>query len=216
MLRGILLAATLTLAGCATAGPTPDAAAAAPAAPPATYAGIDAPSGTYALDGRHVSVSWGVRHLGLAKYIARFDTVSGTLALDAAQPTNSALKAEIDVNSVSTGLLDKNGARKFDAEVAEALGAKAHPKITFTSTALTRTGPETGVMTGDLTLNGVTKPVTLTVGFYGATTHPMLQKKALGFSAKTVLKRSDFGVTKWDMFVADDVEVNVEVEFLQQ
>jgi polyisoprenoid-binding protein YceI len=93
------------------------------------------------------------------------------------------------------------------------------PQATFKSTAVTRTGSNTGKMTGDLTLHGVTKPVTFDVTFNGGLQSPMGGNGYnLGFHATTVVHRSDFGLTamNWTNFVGDDVKLTVEALFVQR
>jgi polyisoprenoid-binding protein YceI len=122
----------------------------------------------------------------------------------------------IDTASVSTGLRNAAGELAFDKKIAEALGAPTHAQIAFRSTALTRLSPTTGTITGDLTLNGVTKPVTLNATFGGGRTHPFNQRYLLGFAATGQIKRSDFGVTNWAGAVGDIVQLSIETEFVHQ
>jgi polyisoprenoid-binding protein YceI len=175
-----------------------------------------APAGAYKLDASHTAVVWRVQHMGVSMYTARFDKVEGGLTLNPADPTKSALTVSIDTASVSTGLRNAQGELAFDKKIAEALGAPAHAAITFRSTALTRTSPTTGTITGDLTLNGVTKPVTLNATFGGGRVHPFAQHYLLGFSATAQFKRSDFGVTSWAGGVGDVVQVQIDAEFIHQ
>lgn len=169
------------------------------------------PSGLYKLDPTHTSVVWKVLHMGVSKYTARFDKVDGTLEFNPADPTKSVLKVQIPTASVSTGNAD------FDKEIAgpKFLGGDKTPTITFDSTQITKTGPDTGTVTGNLTLNGVTKPVTLDVTFYGGIVHPMGMGHDIGFSAKTKFKRSDFNVVQYVPMVGDEVEIAIETEFLK-
>ncbi len=93
------------------------------------------------------------------------------------------------------------------------------PNATFKSTSVERTGPASGKMTGDLTIHGVSKPVTFDVTFNGGTTSPMgAAAYDLGFHATAIVKRSDFGLDKmmWTSFVGDEVKVTIEAMFLQQ
>lgn len=228
-MRHFVLAIVLMAAACATA-PTP--APTPPSAPqqgsvaspvPAAIARdesaslnpADAPAGAYTLDPRHASVTWRIRHLGLGLYTARFDTIAGTLAFDPANPANSNINVTIAANSVSTGLLNRQGERAFDREISEALGAAAHPNITFASRSVQVTGPTTGLITGDLTLNGQTRPVTLEASFHGGRFVVLRGKHQLAFAARTIIRRSEWGVTQWGMFTGDEVEILIDAEFVQ-
>ena len=96
------------------------------------------------------------------------------------------------------------------------LNSSQYPKINFVSTKVERLTEATGKVHGDLTLHGVTKPVTLDVTLNGAKTHPMRGGGALGFSASTTFKRSDFGVKNMVPMVGDEVTVLIEAEFLEK
>jgi len=215
MMRNILTAVAASFALCATsAAQMPEA---APAQASQAVAAIDHPSGTYALDPGHVSVIWRVRHLGLSMYTGRFNSVEATLDLNAEQPALSRLNVTIQAASVDTGHPDEEGDTPFNQTVANrALGAQAHPTITFVSTSIFSADGVTGQVTGDLTLNGVTRPVTLDVTFNGGRLVLFTQKYTLGFSARGVINRSDFGATPWSSAVDDAVELIIEAEFHRQ
>ena len=201
-MRPALLAAALVL------GATPAAAQTMP-----LPAQVSAPSGRYALDPNHASVTWRVRHMGLARYTARFAKLASTVDYDAADPTKSKLDVTIDTASVRTDF-PMPEKEDFDAKIANGfLGAKANPQIRFVSTAITRTGPTSGIITGDLTLNGVTKPATLNARWYGAILHPMTKAPAFGITASGTIKRSDYGVTGGIPLVADAVDLEIEAEY---
>lgn len=118
-------------------------------------------------------------------------------------------------SSVSTGVVNAQGQHAFDGEIATVLGAQEHPNITFVSRAIELTGPDTGLITGDLSLNGVTLPVVLDARFTGGRSFPEWGFRALAFSARTTIRRSDFGVSQWTQFAGDDVEILIETEFDQ-
>jgi polyisoprenoid-binding protein YceI len=172
-------------------------------------------AGAYNMDSTHTSVTWRIGHLGVSLYTARFDRVSGDLTYDPVDPTRSSVRVAVDVASVSTGLRNAQGELAFDKKIGEALGAVANPTARFVSTSLTRTGPTSGRMIGNLSLNGVTKPVTLNVTFGGGRTHPFNNKPLVGFSANGSFKRSEFGVTNWLPNVADEVQLLIETEFVK-
>jgi polyisoprenoid-binding protein YceI len=185
--------------------------------PDVSTAIAEAPAGVYNLDPSHASVTWRVAHLGLSLYTGRFDKISGALTLDPANPIASKLETAIAANSVSTGHRDGQGQAGFDAKIAkDALGAETHPTIKFVSASAVRATPNSGTITGDLTLNGVTKPVTLDVTYNGGRKHPFNGRYVVGFSGETTIKRSEFGVDDWAMAVGDDVQILIQVEFVQQ
>ena len=225
-MRVLIAIAALALSACATAAtPAPVAAAVSAAASPiapglARGDGVsiepaDAPAGAYTLDSRHASVLWRIRHLGLGLFTARFDTIAGTLNFDPQNPAASSISATIETASVNTGVLNREGQRAFDREIGEALGAGANPTISFTSRSAQLTGPTTGLITGDLTLNGQTRPVTLEATFHGGRFVQLRGKHALAFAARTIIRRSEWGVTNWSMFTGDEVEILIDAEFIQ-
>lgn len=174
-----------------------------------------APAGAYQMETRHTQVIFAIPHLGLTDYYGRFEKVSGTLNFNPAAPEKSAVSVSIDTSSanvMSSQLVGEIvGPSVFDSA--------AFPAATFKSTAITRTGAGTGKMTGDLTIHGVTKPVTFDVTFNGGTPSPMgAAAYDLGFHATTTIKRSDFGLTKmmWSSFVGDEVKLTIEAMFQQQ
>lgn len=180
-----------------------------------SQAPADHPAGAYALDPAHASVLWRVRHNSVGLFTARFDRIAGTLTFDPQNPTASTITASVDAASVSTGVRNAAGALAFDGEVARALGAETTPQITFTSRRIERLDATTGLIEGDLSLNGVTRPVTLQVSFHGGRFVQIRQKHVLGFAARGVIRRSDFGVTRWAPFVGDEVEILIDAEFIK-
>lgn len=170
-----------------------------------------APSGNYRLDPTHASVTWSLSHAGLSNYTARFDSISGALNFDAASPETSSVDIRIDPNSVSTGL------EKFDEELATSgryFDSETYPDIRFISTDITMTSETTGTITGDLTLKGVTKPLTLNTVFNGAGKSFGNPGKTLGFSATGKFNRSDFNMGHLVAFgIGDEVTLRIETEF---
>jgi polyisoprenoid-binding protein YceI len=123
----------------------------------------------------------------------------------------------IPAASVDTGHRNDAGEAAFDRTIANRVfGAEDHPDITFVSTAIERTGEATGLVTGDLTLNGVTRPVTLNVTFNGGRFVLITGKQTLGFSAAATIRRSEFDADDWSQVVGDDVEILIEAEFQRQ
>ena len=170
-----------------------------------------APAGNYKLDPTHASVNWSLSHAGLSNYTARFDTISGALNFNPDTPENSIVDIRIDPKSVNTGL------PKFDEEIATSgnyFDANQFPEIKFVSTDIKLTGEATGMITGDLTLKGVTKPVTLDVTFNGAGKSFGNPGKTLGFSATTKFLRSDYNMGHLVAFgIGDEITLQIETEF---
>jgi polyisoprenoid-binding protein YceI len=177
------------------------------------------PAGQYYMDKAHTSVTFQVNHLGFSHYTARFSRVDATLKFDPANPAAMQVEATIDptslaLNAPPAGFLDQlMGAGWFEA-------AK-FPQITFRSTRVETTGANTAKVTGDLTLHGVTKPVTLDVTYNGGYPPNSFDPGGarVGFSAKGTLKRSAFGVSSGipapgsTMGVSDEVDFAIETEF---
>lgn len=177
---------------------------------------LDVPAGEYVLDKTHGSITFQVMHMGLSKYTARFSNFDATINLNPADPTKSTVSVTIDPKSVRTDFPYPEK-ENFDAVIASKfLGADANPAITFKSTKLVATGADTGKLTGDFTMNGVTKPVTLDVKLNAAMMHPMRKTPALGFSATGSLKRSDFGSSFLQGPIGDEVTFDIEVEFAKK
>lgn len=204
--------AALALAACSQ--PAPEAPA--PAAP----AVVDAPSGEYTLDTYHSTVTVRAQHFGLAYYTLRFNGVSGALTFDKDNPGQSSVTVTVDTTTLDTSYI---GDRDFDQELqnSEWLDTAAHPTATFRSTAVEQTGSNTARVTGDLTLRGITHPITLDVTYDGSwAQHPAGPPvSGIGFSARGTFKRSDFGITTLlpqggpANGVSDDTELVIEAEF---
>jgi polyisoprenoid-binding protein YceI len=177
---------------------------------------IDVPAGEFVLENTHASITWQVKHLGLSWYTARFTKWDATINLDPKQPARSSISVTIDPRSVRTDFPFPEK-EDFDKVIAEKfLSAGEHPQITFVSTGLKATGAKTGKLNGNLTMMGVTKPVTLDVTLNGAMTHPFRKVPVIGFSATGSFKRSDFGSTVLQGPVGDEIRVNIEAEFLKK
>lgn len=183
-------------------------------------AATPAPSGRYALDKAHASLIFRVNHMGFSNYTARFKRFDATLNLDTAVPTNSKLEVTVDATSLETDFPDPKVV-DFNAQLQndQWLDTAKFPAMTYRSTAISMTSPNTALVTGDLTLRGVTKPVVLNVTFNGGYPGMELDPSArIGFSARATLKRSEFGVAMGipppgtNMGVSDEVEVIVEAE----
>lgn len=213
----IALLAPLALVACATASATAQTSASSATAVPAVadtakVANLASqPAGTYEIEPTHTSITWRLNHSGLSTYTARFDKISGTIEFNPQAPTTSSASIMIDPNSVNTGL------PTFDAKIAkDVFKADATPMITFKSTGLVATSATTGTMTGDLTIAGMTKPMTLNVSYNTGRLSPFARRQNIGFSASGTIKRSEWGMTNWLPSIGDDVDLIIEAEFLKK
>lgn len=178
------------------------------AAPDANPANM--PAGSYVLEKTHASVNAKVMHQGYAFYHFRFDKFDASYDYDPKDPTASKVVVTVDTKSMNTGYAKAD--EKFPVEF---LAADKHPTATFKSNKITISQGNKGTMAGDLTLGGVTKPITLDVTFNGAG-KDMMGAMRSGFSASTVIKRSEFGLTKYVPVIGDDVALAIEVEFVKK
>lgn len=211
----LALSISLAVAACSKPAEAPADAAApaateAPAAAPAEPAveAIKGQSGTYALDPTHTDVLVEWTHFGFSKPSAHFGITEGKLVYDADDASKSSVEVTIPVTAIDTFVpkLDEHlkGADFFDAG--------KFPTATFKSTSVAAAGTNKLTVTGDLTVKGITKPVTLDVTLNGAGEHPMAKKQAIGFSATGTLKRTDFGVGAYAPNVSDDVQLRITTE----
>ena len=177
--------------------------------PPPITDPAQAAGGHYVIDIHHQTLLVTVQHMGLAHSTFRLDKVDAAFDFDPAKPDASKVTATIDANSFDQG--DPAISTQFAKEF---LDAPNHPQITFVSTSLHRTDGTHGVLTGDLTLAGVTKPVALNVTFDGFRGPSQMGPARIGFSANGLIKRSDFGVgAKMPTAIVGDINLILEAEF---
>jgi polyisoprenoid-binding protein YceI len=173
------------------------------------------PSGLYELDKAHASLIWKVDHLGLSDYTARFTEFDADLDFQPLDIESSRVRATINPMSIETDFAGEKDFNNILATEAGWFNAEQFPEIKFNSTKVEKTGENTGIVTGDLTFLGVTKPVELNVVFNKAIgNHPFANKPAVGFSATGAIKRSDFGMTKYIPQIGDEVDFVIQAEFL--
>lgn len=171
-----------------------------------------APAGTYVVEKSHASITFKAMHLGYANYVMRFNDFDATIQLDPKAPEKSMLEVTIfpaSLDSHNQQLTQHTSSKDF-------FDIEKFPLITFKSTSIEKTGANTGKITGDLTMRGVTKPIVLDAVFNGGGAHPMIKKYDIGFSATTTVKRSDFGVSYGTDMVSDLIPVSIEAEFIQK
>ncbi len=180
-----------------------------------------APAGQYVVDRMHASVIARIKHFGLSNFAIRFDTVDASFAYDPAHPTDSKVTASVDANSFDVGTQQFNTELTLNQHFIkqrDILGNSKNPTVTFTSTSIKAGAGGKGTMTGDLTLNGVTKPVTFDVTFNGTMPGMGGGPQRMGFSALTTIKRSDFNVAPQmpAPILSDDVPLHIEAEFTRK
>lgn len=165
------------------------------------------------IDSSHSTVSFVVRHMAFAKVRGSFGTFEGTITYDPANITNSSANITIDASSVDT----KDENRDNHLRSNDFFGAEENPQITFVSTSVTPDDDEEFELHGDLTMNGVTRPVTLEVEFNGSGQSPM-GAEVYSFSAETKVNRKDFNMN-WNaaletggFLVSDEVKIEIEIE----
>ena len=171
---------------------------------------------TYVLDKDHTEVRFSWDHLGLSRQGGRFLDVEGAVAFDPNRPEESTVDVKIPLKSIATGIpkLDEHLVRSkefFDVE--------QFPVITFKTTSVRRTDTKIAEVVGDLTINGVTKPVTLDVVWNFTGEHPLSAINPVykdhyssGFSATTQIFRSDFGIIRSIPYVSDEIRITIETE----
>jgi len=162
---------------------------------------------TFNIDPTHTAPRFEYSHLGYSNQLHRFDKTSGKIVLDRAAKTGS-VDVTIDAKSVNTGYA------LFNEHIQDAdyFDTAKYPTITFKSTAVKFDGDKPVSVDGNLTIKGVTKPVTLTVTSFHAMPHPMMKRDAIGANAVTKIKRSDFNMGKSAPFVSDEVTLSLAVE----
>jgi polyisoprenoid-binding protein YceI len=174
------------------------------------------PAGQWELEKPHGSVLFRIKHLGLSWYTARFADFDATLDFDPKSPAASHVKAIINPLSVhAQHPTDRDWDRRIGEDLLE---GKAYPQIVFDSTRVETTGEFTGKVTGNLTMMGVTEPVTLDVTYNGGMDSAALYagRPAVGFSARGLLDRTDFGLTRYSSIIGSEVEIVIEVEFTKR
>ena len=166
---------------------------------------------TYVVDGSHTYPRFSYSHLGFSTQLSRFNTTTGKVVFDKAAKTGS-VDIEIDAKSVDTGSTLFN--QHIQGE--DFLDTAKYPKAMFKSTNVVFEGDKPAKIEGNLTIKGVTKPVTLTVTSFQAMPHPMQKKDAIGANAYTTIKRTDFNAGKYAPHVGDEVRIDIALEAIKQ
>lgn len=174
----------------------------------------------YDLDPEHTEVRFSWDHLGLSRQSGRFTEMKGSVNFNPSSPATSTVEVTIPLTGIQTGVkkLDEHllGSREF-------FNPEAHPDITFKSVSVTPTGQRTAEVTGELSMNGIARPVVLDVIWNFSGEHPLSSINptyagvyASGFSAKTQIRRSDWGLTRTIPFVSDEIRITIETEMYRR
>jgi polyisoprenoid-binding protein YceI len=163
---------------------------------------------TFTVDPIHSSLIFRIKHLDAGYIYGRFNQFSGSFALDDKNPADCKLEMEVKVDSLDTG----NGMRDTHLKGPDFFNAKESPTMTFKATSMKAADEKTYEVTGDLTLHGVTKPVTVKLERIGSAKDPRSGKLRTGFETTFTIKRSDFGMKYAIGLLGDDVRVTVAVE----
>lgn len=166
---------------------------------------------TYNLDPNHTLPRFSYDHMGFSMQLSRFDKVNGKIVFDPEAQTGS-VDVTIDMKSVDTG----NPVFNEHIQDADFFDTAKYPTATFKSTAVKFVNGAPATVDGNLTIKGVTKPVTLTVTSFQHKTNPIMKKDEIGANATTTVKRSDFNAGKYAPLVGDEVTITLPVEAIKE
>jgi polyisoprenoid-binding protein YceI len=166
---------------------------------------------TFVIDNSHTYPHFTYNHLGFSNQTHKFDKTSGKVVLDREAKAGSAI-VTIDAKSVNTGYALFNE----HIQAADYFDTANHPTITFKANRMAFRGDQPVSLVGDLTIKGVTKPVTLTITHFKCQPHPMLKVEACGANATTEIKRSDFNMGKNAPYVSDEVTLTLAIEAVKE
>lgn len=166
---------------------------------------------TYVIEQNHTLPRFEYSHMGYSIQLSRFDSTSGKITLDRAAKSGS-VDVTIDAKSVNTGSALFNG----HIQGEDFFDTAKYPTITYKSNKIKFDGDKVASVDGDLTIKGVTKPVTLTVNSFLCMPHPMMKKEVCGATATAKVKRSDFNMGKYAPLVGDEVTLTIPVEAIKQ
>ena len=164
---------------------------------------------TYQLEKTHVDLLFSINHAGFTEKHGAFRELDATLQFDEQKPENSHVTVTVKTDSIDTGF----PARDTDLKSAKFLDVAQYPEMRFVSTRVTRNADKTLRIDGELTLHGVTKPLTLQAKLNKAAPNPFDKRPTVGFSATGSLKRSDFGVATYLPVIGDVVSITIDAEF---
>ena len=166
---------------------------------------------TYSVDGSHTFPRFSYLHFGYSTQLSSFSKTTGKVVYDP-QAQQGSVDIVISTKSVNTGFADFN--EHIQGE--DFLDTAKFPEATFKSTKVVFEGEKPKSIEGQLTIKGVSKPVTLTVTSFQAAPHPMMKKPTIGANAFTVIKRSEFNAGKYAPYVGDEVRIDIAIEAIAQ
>ena len=175
-----------------------------------SMAAVAAPE-TYVIDGTHTFPRFEYSHFGFSNQVSRFNTTSGKIVIDRVAKSGS-VNVVIDAKSVDTGYAVFNG----HIQGEDYFDTAKYPTITYKSTKLNYDGDKLASVDGNLTIKGVTKPVTLTVTSFHCMPHPMVKRDACGANATAKVKRSEFNAGKNAPYVSDEVSLTFAIEAIKE
>ncbi len=164
---------------------------------------------TYQLEKTHVDLLFSIDHAGFTQKHGSFRDLDATLQYDATHPEKSQVTVTVKTDSIDTGFVKRDD----DVKSAKFLDVAKYPEMRFVSTKVTPGPNDTLVMVGDLTLHGVTKPLTLNGRLNKSAPNPFDKKPTLGFSATGSLKRSDYGISTYLPMIGDVITITIDAEF---
>lgn len=166
-------------------------------------------AGSYSVETTHTLVQFSVNHFGINDFFGTFPGASGSLSIDPKNIPATKLDVSVPVATVSTtnAVLDK------ELVSADWFDAAKYPTMRFTSTKVVQTGAKSATITGNLTIHGVTKPVTLNATFNAAAVNPISKAYTLGFKATGSINRTEFGVSKYAPLVSDETTITITSAF---
>jgi len=166
---------------------------------------------TFVLDGTHSFPRFSYSHFGYSTQLSRFNKTTGKIVLDKEAKTGS-VDVTIDTKSVDTGYDVFNG----HIQGEDFFNTEKYPTATFKSTKVNFDGDKPSTVEGNLTIKGVTKPVTLALNSFQLMPHPMLKKDAIGANATTKISRTEFNAGKYAPYVGDEVTIDIAVEAIKE
>jgi polyisoprenoid-binding protein YceI len=162
----------------------------------------------YNIDQNHTYVTFTYNHFGFSNPVAKFEKFTGDFQLDTEDLTRSSISVTFPLEGLHTGVAKLDD----DLKAPDFFDASKYPEITFKSTKVEKAGADGLKIIGDLTVRGVTKVVVLNAKVNKIGDNPMMKVPSAGFDADTVLKRSDFGITKYLPNVSDDIKVHISLD----
>ena len=200
----------IILASIALVAAAPLIATRAPQEVPGTQDVSRVEAGSYEVDGNHSYVTWTVDHMGFTPLTGQIGGTSGSLTIDPANPG----AAKVDVTFDLTTISHPAAAFVTHLKSADFFDVANHPTAHFVSTSVAVDGT-TATITGDLTLKGTTRPVTIEAEFHGAGANPMNEKLNIGFTGTTTISRSEFGLGYATPIVGDEVTLAIDAAFVK-